>query len=66
MTKKLTGRALAKFESERDIWQEVLAGVEEIKAGGGKLISGTPMRQFLPASKNACRAPKSVQLSRKS
>ncbi len=36
MTKKLTGRALAKFESERDIWQEVLAGVKEIKASAGK------------------------------
>lgn len=36
MTKKLTGAALAKFEIERDIWQEVLEGVREIKAGGGK------------------------------
>jgi putative transcriptional regulator len=36
MTKKLTANALAKFEAERDIWQEVLDGVREIKAGGGK------------------------------
>lgn len=36
MSKKLTGRALAEFEAERDIWQEVLDGVREIKAGGGK------------------------------
>lgn len=36
MTKKLTGKALAKFEAERDVWQEVLDGVREIKAGGGK------------------------------
>ena len=36
MTKKLTGNALAKFEAERDVWQEVLDGVREIKAGGGK------------------------------
>ena len=28
--------ALAKFEAERDVWQEVLDGVREIKAGGGK------------------------------
>ena len=36
MAKKLTGKALAKFEAERDIWQEVLDGVREIKAGGGR------------------------------
>ena len=33
---KLTGKALEKFEAERDVWQEVLEGVREIKAGGGK------------------------------
>jgi putative transcriptional regulator len=33
---KLTGKALAKFEVERDVWQEVLDGVREIKAGRGK------------------------------
>lgn len=36
MAKKLTGKALEKFEAERDVWQEVLEGVREIKAGGGK------------------------------
>ena len=36
MTKKLTGRALARVEARRDIWQEVLDGVLEIKAGRGK------------------------------
>jgi putative transcriptional regulator len=36
MSKKLTGKALAKFEAERDVWQEVLDGVRQIKAGGGK------------------------------
>lgn len=36
MSKKLTGKALADFEAKRDIWQEVLDGVREIKAGGGK------------------------------
>jgi len=35
MSKKLTGKALAKFEAERNVWQEVLDGVREIKAGGG-------------------------------
>lgn len=36
MSKKLTGKTLAKFEAERDVWQEVLDGVKEIKAGDGK------------------------------
>lgn len=36
MNAKLTGKALAKFETEGDVWQEVLDGVLEIKAGGGK------------------------------
>jgi putative transcriptional regulator len=36
MGKKLTGKALAKFEAERDVWREVVEGVREIKAGGGK------------------------------
>jgi putative transcriptional regulator len=40
--KKLTGRALAKFEAERNIWQEVLNGVREIKAGGGKRVVVEP------------------------
>jgi hypothetical protein len=35
MAKKLTGKALSKFEAERDVWQEVLDAVREIKAGGG-------------------------------
>jgi putative transcriptional regulator len=36
MGKKLTGKALTEFEAKRDVWQEVLDGVREIKAGGGK------------------------------
>ena|ERR1022692_4499738 len=36
MSKKLTGRALSRFEAERNVWQEALDGVREIKAGGGK------------------------------
>ena len=36
MDKKLTGRALAQFEAGRDVWQEALDGVREIKAGGGR------------------------------
>jgi putative transcriptional regulator len=36
MGKKLTGRTLAQFEAGRDVGQEVLDGVREIKAGGGR------------------------------
>ena len=36
MAKKLKERALAQFEAKRDIWQEVLDGVREIKSGRGK------------------------------
>jgi putative transcriptional regulator len=36
MNKKLTGKTLAKSEAKRDVWQEVLDGVREINAGGGK------------------------------
>jgi len=36
MGKKLTSKALADFEANRDVWQEVLDDVREIKAGGGK------------------------------
>jgi len=36
MGKKLKGRALSKFEAGRDVWQEALDGVREIKSGGGK------------------------------
>ncbi len=39
MSKKLTGKALAKFEAKRDVWQEILDGVREIKAGKGKQIN---------------------------
>jgi len=42
VTKKLTGRALARFEAGRDIWREVLDGVREIKAGRGKRTSVEP------------------------
>lgn len=27
---------MAEFEAERDVWKEVLEGVQEIKAGGGR------------------------------
>ena len=42
MGKKLTGKALAKFEAERDVWQEVVEGVREIKSGGGRRTKVEP------------------------
>jgi hypothetical protein len=36
MSKKLTGKALTKFEAKRDVWREVLDSARGIKAGGGK------------------------------
>src|SRR3972149_1030724 len=45
MGKKLTGKALAKFEAGRDVWQEVLDGVRETSAplaGGGKRAKVEP------------------------
>ena len=49
MSKKLTGRALARFEVDRDIWQEVLDGAREIKAGGGKRFRVEPRSHVLRA-----------------
>jgi putative transcriptional regulator len=45
MAKKLTGKALAKFEANRDVWREVLEGIREIKAGGGRRIKVEPTSQ---------------------
>lgn len=47
MGKKLTGEALVKFEAERDVWKEVLEGVKEIKAGGGKRTKTQPISQIV-------------------
>ena len=36
---------LAKLQAERDIWQEVLGGIREIKAGGGRRTQVEPRSQ---------------------
>ena len=36
MGKQLTSKTLANFEANRDVWQELLEGVREIKAGKRK------------------------------
>ena len=49
MAKKLTGRALARFEAGRNIWQEVLDGVREIKAGRGRRLKAEPRSPIVRA-----------------
>lgn len=49
MCKKLTGKALANFEAERNVWQEVLDGVREIKADGGKWTNVEPTSRITRA-----------------
>ncbi len=49
MGKKLPGKALAKFEAKRDVWQEVLDSVREIKAGGGKRTKVGTKSDVVPA-----------------
>lgn len=49
MGKQLTGRELAQFEAKRDVWQEVLDGVQEIKAGGGKRVVVEPRSPIVRA-----------------
>ncbi|HET6534943.1 MAG TPA: helix-turn-helix domain-containing protein [Sphingomicrobium sp.] len=49
MAKRLTGKALADLEAKRDVWQEVLEGVREIKAGGGKRTNVQPKSRIVRA-----------------
>jgi putative transcriptional regulator len=49
VTKKLTERELGQLEAGRDIWQEVLDGASEIKAGGGKRTSAEPRSPIVRA-----------------
>jgi putative transcriptional regulator len=45
MSRKLSGKALAEHEDNRDVWQEVLTSVDEIKAGGGKRYHIAPQTE---------------------
>lgn len=49
MSKKLTGRALTRFEAGRDVWQEVLDGARTIKAGKGKRVKVQPRSAIVRA-----------------
>ncbi|HWG96998.1 MAG TPA: hypothetical protein VN647_07945 [Nitrospira sp.] len=54
MSKKLTDKALANFEAKRDVWQEVLDGVREIKAGGEKQTKLKLSRAYFAHSSCNC------------
>jgi len=45
MSRKLSGKALDEHEDKRDVWQEVLSSVDEIKAGGGKRYTMEPQTE---------------------
>lgn len=47
MAKKLTKSELEKLEAERDVWQEVLDGVKQIKAGGGRRTLVEPISEVV-------------------
>ena len=53
MAKKLSGKALADFEAGRNVWQEVLDGVREIKAGGGRRMKIQPQSQVVRVRLNS-------------
>jgi len=47
MAKKLSKSQLNKLEARRDVWQEVLDGVKEIKAGGGRRTLVEPISEVV-------------------
>ena len=47
--RKLSDRNLERHEAKRDIWQEVLDGIDEIKAGGGKRYVVEPKTEVAKA-----------------
>ena len=63
MSKKLTEKALAKFEADRDVWQEVLDGVREIKAGGGKRTKVEPKSRVVRVRLKSGPLPSTVRSS---
>lgn len=42
MARRTKQHSVDRLEANRDIWQEVLDGVREIKSGGGKRVVVTP------------------------
>ena len=42
--RKLSDKDLERHEAKRDIWREVLDGIDEIKAGGGKRYVVAPKK----------------------
>jgi len=54
--RKLSDRDLERHEAKRDIWQEVLDGIDEIKAGAGKRKATVFLSPF-PIFPGACLPP---------
>ena len=59
--RKLSGCEFERHESKRDVWREVLDGIDEIKAGGGKRCVVAPKTEVAKAriktglSRSLCR-----------
>jgi len=47
--RKLSDRDLESREAKRDMWREVLDGIDEIKAGGGKRVVVAPRTEVAKA-----------------
>jgi len=47
--RKLSDRELERHEAKRDIWQEVLHGIDEIQAGGGNRYIVEPKTEVAKA-----------------
>jgi putative transcriptional regulator len=48
-SKKLPGRSLDRLEAGRDVWQEVVDGVREIRRGGGRRFTVEPQSAIVRA-----------------
>ncbi|MDO8722541.1 MAG: hypothetical protein Q7J31_09980 [Syntrophales bacterium] len=53
--RKLSDRELERLEAKRDVWREVLDGIDEIKARGGKRYVVAPKTEVAKARINAIR-----------
>ena len=47
--RKLSDREIERHEAKRDVWREVLDGIDEIKAGGGKRVVVAPRTKVAKA-----------------
>jgi len=57
---KLSDGELERHEAKRDIWREVLDGIDEIKAGGGKRYAVEPKNRSCQGAYKDGSLPKPV------